>query len=111
MLWVGVRFCDTRWLLDVAHAGPAKAAKDPRGAPALASMPLGAYGGEAATLARVRRLEAISSAVEALPYNRAELTPVSDLLIVAVGAAFGPTRDALLLIGMESTVQLVKIGT
>lgn len=111
MLRVGVRLCDTRGLLDVAGAPALRRPKRERKAPDLAPSALGAYGGEAATQARVRRLDAISAAVEGLPYNRAELTPTSDLLIVAVGAAFGPTRDALVLIGMESTVQLVKVGT
>ncbi len=111
MLRVGVRLCDTRSLIDASPSAPLKKSKGDKPAPALAPSPPGAYGGEAATQARVRRLDAISAAVETLPYNRAELLNISDMLIVAVGAAYGATRDALVLIGMESTVNLVKLGT
>lgn len=112
LLRVGVRLMDTRVLMDVAKPAPVKHAKGaPAPAPQLASTPLGAYGGEAATSARVRRLDAVATAMETLAYNRVELAPPSDMLVVAVGAAYGPTRDALTLIGMESVVQLVKLGT
>jgi len=111
MLRVGVRLLDTRSLVSPA---PKKASKESKDGAASAPPPptgLGAYGGQAATDARVRRLDAVSAAMESLPLNRAVLTPPSDMLIVAVGAAYGATRDALSLIGMESTVQLVKLGT
>jgi indolepyruvate ferredoxin oxidoreductase alpha subunit len=111
MLRVGVRLLDTRSLVDAGREGPPKAPKGGAPAPALASTALGAYGGEAATAARVRRLDAIASAMEGVPFNRVDLTPPTDMLVVAVGAAYGPTRDALTLIGMESAVQLVKLGT
>ena len=110
MLRVGLRMLDTRLLMDTARP-PAPKAQKGAVAPQLAPTALGAYGGEAATNARVRRLDAIAAAMETLPYNRVDLTPRSDMLVVAVGAAYGPTRDALTLIGMESSVQLVKLGT
>ncbi len=111
MLRVGVRLLDSRVLMDVTPQAPPKAAKLAPAPPALTSAPLGAYGGEAATAARVRRLDAIATAMETLPFNRVELSPPTDMLVVAVGAAYGPTRDALALIGMESAVQLVKLAT
>ncbi len=111
MLRVGVRLLDTRSLVDTAPKKPAKKPKDGRAPPPAPLTGLGAYGGQAATDARVRRLDAVSAAMETLSLNRAVFTPTSDMLIVAVGAAYGPTRDALALIGMEETVQLVKLGT
>ncbi len=111
MVRLVVRLLDTRGLLEISPPPAVKRARGRGAAPELAPMALGAYGGEAATHARVRRLDAVSAAVENLLYNRAELTPPSDMLIVAVGAAYTATRDALVLIGMESTVQLVKVAT
>jgi indolepyruvate ferredoxin oxidoreductase alpha subunit len=107
-----LRLADTRGLVDVAPKKPEKKPKNAPPPPSVAATPLGAYGGEAARSSRVSRLETIRGAVESLlSLNRVEITSNSDLVIVAVGAAWGPTRDALQLIGMEGTVQLVKIGT
>jgi TPP-dependent indolepyruvate ferredoxin oxidoreductase alpha subunit len=111
MLRLGLRLMDTRGLIEVPSKGPAKKSKAPRAEPPVTATPLGSFGGEAVRAARIRRLEAIGAAVESIPLNRVELTPPSDLVIVTVGAAWGPTRDALQLIGMEGTAQLVKIGT
>jgi len=112
MLRVCVRQLDTRTLVDLA---PKKASKKAKVAAAPPPPPpptgMGAFGGQAATDARVRRLEAIAAGMETLSLNRAVLTPPSDMLIVAVGAAYGATRDALALIGMEGTVQVVKLGS
>jgi len=111
MLRLGMRLMDTRAPVETARAAPAEAPRAPPAPPALPSTPFGAYGGVAARSARITRLDGVRAAVEQLPWNRVELNPPSDLLLVAVGGAWGPARDALQLIGLEKAVHLAKVAT
>lgn len=111
LLRVGMRLMDTRAPVETTPVEPSRRAASPSEPPALSGSAFGAYGGDAARSARINRIESIRTAVEQLPWNRVEMNPPADLLLVAVGGAWGPARDALQLVGLEKSVNLAKVAT